>query len=78
MKLVRLARMLMAEQGEQRLDILLAILVQHASVLLPATHEAEPREGQGQDRTVDIRTEEDFWKVVRRALVGSSQDKNCF
>lgn len=70
---LHVARMLMVEQAGQHLDLVLSILVQHASVFLPVTHEVEAR--QEQDTAVDIRTDEDFWTVVRRALVGSSSDE---
>ncbi len=66
-------RLLMLEPGLRRLDMVLSILVQHAELLLPAMDDGEVTEVPEQGRSLDLRSEEDFWILVRRALVSSHQ-----
>lgn len=65
-----MARLLILEPGELQLDMVLSILVQHAERLLLTMDDGEVTEMPEQGRNLDLRSEEDFWTLMRRALVG--------
>ncbi len=64
----------MVEPGKPHTDMVLSLMMQHASVLLPETQEVEKEEMHGRERALDVRTEEEFWTLVRHALVSSSHN----
>ncbi|BDA44330.1 Uncharacterized tRNA/rRNA methyltransferase YfiF at C-terminar half [Coccomyxa sp. Obi] len=69
-------RLLILEPGVLLLDMVLSILVQHAELLLPTMDDGETTEMPEQGRNLDLRSEEDFWPLVRRAL-GSAEHATC-
>jgi len=71
---VFIRRLIIAHKAEGPLIYtVLSVLVQNVSYLIPAVPDFEIAEAPMQCKILDIRTEEEFWALIRLALVCPSE-----
>lgn len=61
------------EAAGPQIYTVLSVLVQNVSYLIPAAQDFEVADAPMQCKVLDIRTEEEFWALIRLALVCSSE-----